>query len=336
MNLAKFKSIFLRIMIGCLVAAGMLAVVTVLTGQFNEVFAKSLFTILLIALHALVSFGYIDISEKKTSVNDLTFFHNATFVLIILSFITSIFGTWAIISSSLVVKLYATYFVLLFAILHGEILNQIVGNDKTMDKIVHSNYLFMVIVVLLILPVIYSSDASLLGDFYYRILAAFGIVDAILTLVAIILNKLYLQKHPQVNSALFANVPEATSPPLGASQTSQPKRGPSILIIILVGFLGVQLLGSLLFALIGNKAASNIKNVNTDPSPAVQIKDPTSSDYSYETEFTYKDIDYTCTKKITGTWARESSAANAKNSFSFTPANQNELYDYCYPTDTIN
>src|SRR5689334_20110910 len=107
MDLAKLKNYFLKIMIGCLVASGVIAVVTVLTGHFNEIFGKSLITILLIAIHALVSFGYIDLNEKNESVNDLTFFHNTTFILIILSFITSIFGVWGIFGGDLVGKLYA-------------------------------------------------------------------------------------------------------------------------------------------------------------------------------------------------------------------------------------
>lgn len=267
MDLSKLKNYFLKIMIGCLVAAGVIAVTTVLTGHFNEIFGKSLLTILLIAIHALVSFGYIDLNEKNKSVNDLTFFHNTTFVLIVLSFVTSIFGVWGVMSGDLVAKLYATYVILLFAVLHGETLSKMINNDSTIDNVVRVNYVFMVVVVLLIVPVIYASDPASLGDFYYRILAAFGIIDAILTLVAIILNKLYLQKHPKVNPTLFGNTPitlGATAPAAApAAPAAQPKKGMNILVVILIVFLGFQLVAGLVFAVIGREAAKNINKAET-------------------------------------------------------------------------
>lgn len=343
MDLARLKNLFLKIMIGCLIAAGGIAVVTVLTGSFNEIFGKSLITILLIALHALVSFGYIDINQKKDPTNDLSFFHNTTFILIILSFITSIFGVWGVIPGDLVARLYLTYGVLLFAVLHGETLSKMLGNDKTIDGVVHTNYIFMVVVILMLLPVIYTSDPTELGDIYYRLLAAFGIIDAILTLVAIILNKLYLQKHPKVNPSVFGNVP-LTFGPAGASnatvpQTSPTKRsGMSIMLIILIGFLAIQLIGGLVVAVIGSQAARNANNVSTNHSASVQTTAPTPTvtsnpNYSYESTFNYNGYSYTCSQSIAGNWMK-SDAVTYRNGqqvsqFSFKPANQEDLTNYC-------
>ena len=343
MDFAKLKSLFLKIMIGCLIASGTIAVVTVLTGSFNEIFGKSLVTILLVALHALFSFGYININEKNESANDLSFFHNTTFILIILSFITSVFGVWGVISGDLVGKLYATYFVLLFAVLHGETLSKMVGNDHTIDNVVYANYAFMMVVILLILPIIYSSDASAMGDVYYRLLAAFGIIDAILTLLAIILNKLYLQKHPKVDPSVFGNEPIMIGS-AGAATTSQPKKGMSILVIILIAFLGLQLISGLVFAVLGRQAAKNIDNVNTRQ-PASSTTTPTTTPTtstpttfssnptgSYESTFVYNGVAYKCSQAIAGKWEADNSSYNngaQGNSYVFVPTSQYDLTTYC-------
>jgi hypothetical protein len=234
------KRVFLQILIGCLVAAGLLCVVTVLVGSFNDIFAKALFTILLIAVHSLVSFGFITNKERQKTRDNLEFFSNFTFVIIVLSFITSLAGVWGILDGDLVWRLYLTYFVLLFATLHGEVLTKLLGKQDSIDKLVFSNYGFMIVVVLMLLPVIFVSDASLLGEVYYRFLAAFGIIDATLTLVAIIMHKLYLQKHPKAESAVF-----------GQTNGSQPKRGMHPIVIILLAYLAFQFIGGILIAAIG-------------------------------------------------------------------------------------
>lgn len=234
------KRVFLQIMVGCLIAAGVLCVITVLIGSFNDIFAKALFTILLIALHSLVSFGFITNKERQKTTENLEIFSNTTFVLIVLSFITSLAGVWGLLDGDLVWRLYLTYFVLLFATLHGEVLAKMLGKQDTIDKMIFSNYGFMIVVVLMLLPVIFVSDATLLGEVYYRFLAAFGIIDATLTLVAVIMHKLYLQKHPKVESAVFnpANGP-------------QPRRGMHPVVIILLAYLALQFIGGVVIAAIG-------------------------------------------------------------------------------------
>lgn len=238
------KRIFLQILIGCLVAAGVLCVITVLVGSFNDIFAKALFTILLIALHSLFSFGFIANKERQKTSENLEFFSNATFIIIVLSFITSLAGVWGILDGDLVWRLYLTYFVLLFATLHGEVLAKLLGKQSSIDKIVYSNYGFMLVVVLMLLPVIFVSDAALLGEVYYRFLAAFGIIDATLTLLAIILHKLYLQKNPKTQSAVFGL--EA-----GQANNPQPRRGMHPLVIILIAYLAFQFIGGIVIAAIG-------------------------------------------------------------------------------------
>jgi hypothetical protein len=251
MNLEKIKRVFLQILIGCLVAASGLAVVTVLIGKFNDVLIKALLTLLIIAVHSLVSFGFILSNERRKTIDNLEIFINATFIIIVLSFITSIFGIWKVIDVGLVGKLYLTYGVLLFAILHSEVLAKTLKKEKYIDNIVFSNYAFMIGVVLMILPVIFFTGYTF-SSAYFRLLAAFGIIDATLTLLAVILHKLYLQKHPRVDSAVFT-IQQAVPSNGHASlpQQSQPKRGMNVLVMILIGFLALQFIGSIFLVVIG-------------------------------------------------------------------------------------
>jgi hypothetical protein len=254
MNLEKVKSLFLKILIGCLIAASAIAVITVLVGHFNDTLEKALLTILLIAIHSLVSFSFIINNEKQETFESLTLFTNTTFFIIILSFITSIFGLWGIFPGSLVGKLYELYFVLLFAALHGEVLSKTVLKQESLRTIVYSNYIFMAIVVAMLLPPIFGT-ASDMSSFYYRLLAAAGIIDATLTLTVVILHKLYIQKHPDIKDTTFnviapaqqsgSNNPQAQAPAMA------PKKHMNIFVWLLVAFLVFQFLGAIIVALAG-------------------------------------------------------------------------------------
>jgi hypothetical protein len=253
MKLEKVKSLFLRVLIGCLIAAAMLAVITVLVGRFNDILANALFTILLIAIHCLVSFAFITNNEQQETFDSLTFFSNATFTIIVLSFIASVLGVWGVLSGGLVAKIYAVYFVLLFATLHGDVLTQTLGKQKSITNLVYTNYVFMLVVVLLLLPVIFLSNKSALGSIYYRLLAACGIVDATLTLIVVILQKLYVQKHPVIHDNVFnmTLAPGQSAPQYVQVPAPRRRHGMNIFVVILVGYIILQFIGGLFVIALG-------------------------------------------------------------------------------------
>jgi len=250
MNLSQIKSVFFKVLIGCLVAAGALAVITVLIGSFNDVCQRALVTIVMVALHALFAISFIYTHEKQDTSEDLMFFTNATFCIIVISFITSILATWSILPGAFVARLYALYFVLLFAVLHGEVLAKTRGEQPSIDAVTAVNFFFMIAVVLLLLPVIFVTGVGL-GDFYYRLLAACGIVDATLTLIAVLMHHLYIQKHPKVKDQLFTlqQLPTVPGQPPQAVQVAvpeAPKRRMNIVVLILLVYAGLQIGGSIL------------------------------------------------------------------------------------------
>lgn len=250
MNTEALKKLSIHVMIGSLIGAAVVAVVAVLAGSFNDTFAKALFTLLLVMLHSLACLGFVE-QTTKTSTDNFKFFENSVFFLIVLSFFTSVFGVWEIFPGSLVAKLYGTYFILLFACLHGQMLHQTRNKQTNIDNTVTTNYFFMGVVILLILPLIWLTDYEF-GGFYFRLLAACGIVDATLTILAVILHKMYIQKHPQAQSTIF-NVTaqlDASGNPIPVKAEAQ-KRHIHPLIWLLGIFIVGQMLISVLFGLLG-------------------------------------------------------------------------------------
>jgi fucose 4-O-acetylase-like acetyltransferase len=130
------------------------------------------------------------------------------------------------------------YGVILFATLHADVLYRIRGFERKIDTTVAANYIFMTTVVIMLSLVIFSSSQSDLGEFFYRLLAAVGIVDATMTMTAIIMHKMYLQKHP----TLVAQAGQATT-----AQSKNLLHNP--LVVLLIIFLAFQVIGSI-FALI--------------------------------------------------------------------------------------
>lgn len=247
----EIKNLVIKILIGCLVAAAALAVVAVLVGGLSDILWRAIVTLILVAGHAVAALTYISTSEHSEGKEELGFFSNAVFVVIILSFITSVLGTWNLLSSSIVWKLYGTYLVLLFAVLHGNMLHQSTGKTSTIDNIVKFNYLFMVIVVGMILPIIYFDTGSFDG-LYYRFLSAFAIIDATLTIVAVALHRLYLNKHPKDASALFSTSPvqlDANGQQVVVQQA--PKRHTNPLLILFAIYLIFQLLSAVAVGFMG-------------------------------------------------------------------------------------
>ena len=254
MQLAQLKKLAINTMIGSLIGAAVVAVIAVLAGEFNDIFGKALFTLLIVTLHALVCLGFLDGRAKNSDLDSLKVFTNTIFVLIVFSFVTAIFGIWDLLPGSLIGKLYGTYFVVAFATLHGEMLHKTTGLDTRINNIVYGNYAAMGLVVVLLLPLLWASFSSDFPAFYYRLLAATAIVDATLTILAVILHKLYLQKHPQLQSELFNQVVYTVDangnrvPQI----TQAPKRRIHPFLVILGIFLLLQFVAPIIFLITGS------------------------------------------------------------------------------------
>lgn len=240
---SEFKKFFLFNLIGSLVIAALVAVVTVLVGNFNETSARVLFTLLMVIVHSLVSLAFIWDNEKNHTLDRLRFFVDVLFFLVVLSFITSILGIWNLLPDGLVWNLYQTYFMFGFATLHGNILSKALSKERYLDVIVYLNYVFMAVVVIMLMPWIYLENATkVLGEIYFRFLGAAGIIDGTLSILTIILYKLYMHKHPKLENTLVGNWGPGQD-----VEKREKKKGLSIWVWILIVYLIAQILLPLAF-----------------------------------------------------------------------------------------
>ncbi len=201
MNVTEFRSLLVKIMLGALVAAALVAVIAILVGSMNDIAWKAINTIISGVIHILILFGVISVTESGNAAmqRSTNFVINSSLIIVICSFFTTIFGTWDLISPSLVSKLYATYFVLLFVIVHAKTLMDVEAIYDKVKPYVLANYVFMAIVSLLILGIVYlPNGGSLLNGFYGRLLAAAAIVDITISIIVAVMHILYIQKHPEL------------------------------------------------------------------------------------------------------------------------------------------
>lgn len=203
LDFAEFKKFFLFNMIGSLVIAALVAVVSILIGDFGEIAMKALLTLMMVIIHSLVALTFIWDDEKQNTFENLSFFIGTFFILIVISFVVSIFGVWDIISGKVLWNIYQLFFVIAFSALHGNFLSKAMNKENYIDMIVYTNYLFLLLVAIMLQPIIFIDNSTrVLGSIFFRILGASAIINGTLSIITIIFYKLYLHKHPEVGRAV--------------------------------------------------------------------------------------------------------------------------------------
>lgn len=239
---SELKKFFIWTFIGSLIAAALAAVVTVLIGEFTEVTMRVFMTLFMVILHSLVSLAFIWDDSRRNTFEKLAFFVNTVFLLVVLSFVTSLFAIWDLIAGETVARIYQTFLIVGFASLHGDILSKASKKENYMDYVIIANYVFIVLVALMLQPIIYlDNPVKTLGEFYFRLLGATAIIDGTLSVLTIIFYKLYMHKHPELAN-VYGSVP---------AQSGQPaKKGLSIWIWILIIYLFFQIFIPFTFGLL--------------------------------------------------------------------------------------
>ena len=238
LDFVKIKKYLIYALVGCLIVSALIAVYAVLFKSFNEITGRIFWTLFIAFAHSLVSLLFLWNDEKTKSFNKLPFVINTIFLIVILSFVTDIFGIWKIIEGETVAKLYLTFITLFFSSLHADILSKASGREKYIDNIVYANYIFIALIVLMLQPLIYiHNPTKVLGEFYYRILGACGIIDATLSILTIIFYRLYMHKHPELKN------------PAIEEGEQKHRKGLSIWVWLLIIFIGLPMLYSVVSAI---------------------------------------------------------------------------------------
>ena len=212
-RVAHIKGLLIKTVLGCLVAAAGVAVIAILAGSMGDIAWKAIGTIIHGIIH--IMFGVLSLvaSGDPRLRKSTDFVINVSLVVTILSFFTSVFATWEVITGSLPWKLYLTYAIILFVVLHAKTLMDVEAVYDKVKNYVRANYVFMALVAVLLLGVVYvDSRRELLDGFYGRLLAASAIIDVTIGIIIAVMQRLYIQKHPEQAIAIAAKNKSAGSP----------------------------------------------------------------------------------------------------------------------------
>lgn len=195
-NIARYKKYVINTLIFSLIAAALVAVGSVIVGSFGETSQRIIWILASVVTHALIGIALIERSEDKDS--SFMLFRNTLYALVPVSIATSTLGITTIISSSLTGSLYWLYTVIIAVSFYSNLLQLFKGATKLIDRLSFSNIFFICLTGILLIPQIFlDNPRNSLGEFYYRILAAAGIVDVTLTVLTLIYYKIYSQHNPE-------------------------------------------------------------------------------------------------------------------------------------------
>lgn len=195
------RAVAIKLLLGCVIVAASLAILLILLGQWDETTSKAIWTVVSAAIFIMIALGVVSVTANSLSermIRSTNALLNISLVLIVLGFLTSVFGIWDVLSSEITGKLYGTYLVLLGTAIYGKVLYDLEGELPDSQKVIWANYATVGLVSFLLLGLIYSPEPSdLLGGFYGRLLAAGSIATATLSIIVAIQQHLYYQKHPE-------------------------------------------------------------------------------------------------------------------------------------------
>jgi hypothetical protein len=199
-RVSKFKKHFLYAMIASLVLSALVGITAIIFNNWTDTTARIIGSLGLVLVHSFLSVAAV--RDEKSSANQLKYFSEILFWLIVSSLLTSLLATWQLLEAGLTSQLYLFYFVVGSSVLQGNLLYLLTNKGKVLSRLVWASLYSIAAVVAMLFPVIFFSTQDTVSDFYYRILGSLAIIDFTLTVIAVILYKLHLQKHPKESNVL--------------------------------------------------------------------------------------------------------------------------------------
>ena len=264
MDTTIIRKYLIKVLIGCLVATGIIAIVAILAGNMGEITGKALGTVLAAAVHvgivlALIppaprAFPDTDLGRKQSvASNALT---DAIIVLATISFFTWVLGIWEILSGSTLGKLSTTYFVFLIAFVTAKIVYDMQIVNEKLRYYAMGMYGLIGLLVFLLVGVIFEPSFADLGNgLYGRAIVAAFVAFVILALIMAILHRIFLQAHPELLPAAETTTDPKTGQPVPVSRQSMTAW--QIILAILVLLLVIPLL-SLIFGFISALSSRSV------------------------------------------------------------------------------
>ena len=187
-------------MISALIAGALVGIVSILIGSFSELSAKVVWSIATVALHSIFSFYIIPDNGNQQRINRLKIFYETSFVLLVLSFVTSLLGIWETLGGDITAQLYGSYLVVFVASMLVSI--QLLFVEKTKNMMISAVTASISTIVLAALFILAIFVGDELPEFYFRLLAVLAIISGTSSVVTAVLYKIYYQSHPEEENLL--------------------------------------------------------------------------------------------------------------------------------------
>jgi len=183
-----FKKTFLIAMIISLSVSAMIGIGIFLFGNFGDMEAKLLITTLAIGGYSLSGLCCSLLYEKKI----FTPFALSGMVISIIGFLYTLLVIWKAIdlSNQLPWKVLVLFIIFATSIAHACLLLHIKSKKVFVNSALSATIIFILIVAFMLSALILNENKNM-GEFYFRLLGVFAILDVLGTIVTPILNKVY-------------------------------------------------------------------------------------------------------------------------------------------------
>lgn len=189
---SNFKKIFLIIMIISLSISALIGIFVFLLGDFGKTELRLLMTTLTIGGYSLTGLCCSVLYEKRKFASLAL----SGMVVSVIGFLYTILVVWEAIDldDDFVWKILIIFIVLAASAAHSCLLLLIKPKKLLVNGALLATIFFVLIVAFMLVILIFSGFDDV-GEFYFRLLGVFAILDVLGTIVTPILNKVYLMKH---------------------------------------------------------------------------------------------------------------------------------------------
>lgn len=191
---ARAKKLFVYIAVGSVILSAIITIVSILVGQFSDITWRALGTTASICLHALLALAFVTVNHKHSKPGD-RLIENVVFVIVVASFLDTIMGIWGIISGDIAWRLYMAFFWGFIGAVIIRSLLPTLAYTANLRRLCTFTIAMTIVLYLLLLPaILLVSDTVEFPDFYYRLLAAAGVLEGTLCVLVAIFSRLHTAK----------------------------------------------------------------------------------------------------------------------------------------------
>lgn len=190
----SIKKPFLVVLIIALSISALIGIFIFLLGDFGDTEARILFTTLAIGAYSLTGLCCAALYEKRKSglLAPLGMIISVAGLLYTVALIWEL-SSFMVLDDSL--KVLVILIVLAFSTAHSSLLLLITPARTLVTTLLAATILFIAIVALMLITLVFDTVNENVGEFYYRLLGVFAILDVLGTIVTPITNKIYSSQN---------------------------------------------------------------------------------------------------------------------------------------------